>query len=168
MKERIREYSTSVLQLDIRILQRHGLHVPGRTGVLRWDTTTTAVVLSLTGTVQIELNLEHASVKNEFKLTYTETRIGRRGWWSCPVCGRRCAILYLQQVFGCRQCSQLHYATQSAGPRRRALLKLKKLGALYGADPDFPCRPKWMRHRKFEQKLRQAEDALELVFPGGF
>lgn len=34
---------------------------------------------------------------------------GRRHWWECPGCGRRCAILYGLWVYLCRQCQGLTY-----------------------------------------------------------
>jgi hypothetical protein len=108
---------------------------------------------------------EHANLQQERDIVLTDTGVGRRGWWSCPTCYRRCAVLFLQDRLACRQCSGLHYATQSAGPRRRVLLKADKLRELYGADPEAPMRPRWMREARFDQKMRDAETALAIAFP---
>ncbi len=46
---------------------------------------------------------------------------GRRPWWQCPVCGRRCGVLYLPPGagrFACRQCYRLAYASQQDRMRR--------------------------------------------------
>jgi hypothetical protein len=165
MKSRTREYGTSVLQLDIRVIQRSGTLVSGRHCTLRWDETTTAKVATIGNMVRIELQLEHARLNQEIDITYSTTGIGSRGWWCCPACSRRCAVLFLQERLACRECSGLHFETQSATARRRALLKANKLRALYGADPEFPCRPLWMRQAKFEQKMRASEEALAMAFP---
>jgi hypothetical protein len=40
---------------------------------------------------------------------------GRRPWWCCPACGRRCGVLYLPPGagrFACRRCYDLAYASQ--------------------------------------------------------
>ena len=42
---------------------------------------------------------------------------GARAWFRCPVCGRRCAILYLRAgYFACRRCQALvyHYCVSSS------------------------------------------------------
>jgi|SRR6056297_667333 len=55
---------------------------------------------------------------------------GGRSWFLCPLCDRRCGILYLKRQFACRTCSNLRYASQYESPRarmRRRLLKIRKL-----------------------------------------
>jgi len=44
---------------------------------------------------------------------------GRRPWWTCPACGRRCGVLYLRGgVFACRCCHDLVYASQHTRMRK--------------------------------------------------
>ena len=40
---------------------------------------------------------------------------GRRYWWLCPECGRRCATLYGGRLFLCRACQNLTYETAQSG-----------------------------------------------------
>ena len=50
---------------------------------------------------------------------------GRRWWFRCPECGRRCRILYLppkQDRFACRTCHHLTYRSQQEKPSRLELL----------------------------------------------
>lgn len=44
---------------------------------------------------------------------------GRRSWWLCPACGRRCGVLYLRGgAFACRRCHDLVYASQHTRMRK--------------------------------------------------
>jgi len=56
-------------------------------------------------------------------LTHTPTPTGgRRAWWVCPSCGRRCAALYLpddHERLGCRRCCRLVYASQYPPLKRK-------------------------------------------------
>lgn len=40
---------------------------------------------------------------------------GRRLWFICPRCGRRCAILYLGSIVACRNCLRLYYPCSYEG-----------------------------------------------------
>ena len=49
----------------------------------------------------------------ELEMTYVELTFGRRWYWLCPRCGRRCEAVYVTDVVGCRVCLRLGYLSQS-------------------------------------------------------
>jgi hypothetical protein len=89
---------------------------------------------------------------------------GRRQWFQCPSCGRRCRILYGRSYFRCRRCQGLKYETQYEPPFARAAtqaLKIRdRLGSKGGIDEPFPEKPKGM-HWKTYHRLRAREERLQ-------
>lgn len=60
-------------------------------------------------------NAEQDILTCDIGLQYTDVNFGgQRPWWTCPYCGRRCAILYLGygQQWLCRECLRLPYSSQ--------------------------------------------------------
>ena len=90
---------------------------------------------------------------------------GKRPWFLCPSCGRRCGILYaIRSRLLCRKCGKLSYESQSETSHYRALRKAQKIRARLGgsgnmAEP-FPSRPRYM-HRRTYQRLRFQYQAAE-------
>ena len=83
---------------------------------------------------------------------------GTRKWFGCPVCQRRCEVLYLRTSrFACRCCQQISYASQSGGTLDRLTCKSHKLWARIESG-----RPKGMRHKTYERLLDQVCDVDEL------
>jgi len=96
-------------------------------------------------------------------LDYTDCKLGgKRRWFLCPNCNRRCAILY---PLKCRICLNLHYASEHESPMdrmyRAAFKTRAKLGQPTGGlGPSFPPKPKLMRwHTYF--KVRAKAQHLE-------
>ncbi len=109
-------------------------------------------------------------VRQEITLTYTDQHFGgRRVWFECPGCGRRCAILYAGNRFLCRLCHGLRYESDHALPLNRPLLQARKirdrLGATGSLELPFPERPKRMRRTTYdrlrEKGLRYEAEALD-------
>jgi len=72
----------------------------------------------------------------QIPVTYTQATFGRRRWWLCPTCARRCAILCLppaEQRWACRRCHDLAYECQQRRGRsfrlRRAREELDRIQA---------------------------------------
>ncbi len=91
---------------------------------------------------------------------------GRRPWFVCPECERRCAILYSPiENFVCRTCAGLYYETPLMNAGDRAAMRAKKLkrrlgwtaGGILGA---YGPKPVGMHWRTFE-RLRLAYKAAE-------
>lgn len=152
-------------QLDIRVFQRKGLLHAERSVVVRWQ---------VGGSIRVELRPHRAKlvyrlggrlVEQLINIADTANCYGRRGWWGCPGCGRPCAKLYLHDRFLCRRCAGLHYESQSAAPRRRALLRFQKIRSRLVDEFGELRRPKWMRETKFAALLGEAERLEALLAP---
>lgn len=63
-----------------------------------------------------------------FEVSLTTTQQGHGGlrrWFSCPDCGRRCAVVYLRGgILACRKCHGLVYASQRESHGSRKLWKV--------------------------------------------
>lgn len=93
---------------------------------------------------------------------------GRRQWFLCPSCDRRCAILYRRgagPLWGCRVCMNGRHLSEHMSPQDRRYHKAfkirKRLGQTSGgiAVP-FPEKPKGM-HWKTYHRIRAAALRLE-------
>lgn len=87
---------------------------------------------------------------------------GRRYWFLCPDCGRRCAILYPVR---CRLCAKARYATEHKSQSSRKIAKAHKIRERLGQTEGgllapFPGKPKGMHWRTYE-RIRQDAMALE-------
>lgn len=86
---------------------------------------------------------------------YTPTNFrGKRTWFACPSCERRCSALYGGELFRCRQCYGLTYESQYEAPSERSLSKankiIKQLGG-HPSDAEFPEKPKNMHWQTYER-----------------
>ena len=111
------------------------------------------------------------SVQQQVPIRLTACHLGGvRPWFVCSVysdgryCGRRAAILYCAgELFACRQCYGLSYASQQQTAVRRGLDKGRKIRMRLGGDADllaaFPQRPKGMHQRTFQRLRARAEAA---------
>lgn len=89
---------------------------------------------------------------------------GTRQWFRCPArgCGRRVAILYLgDQIFACRHCYRLAYASSRENAGDRATRRADRLRLRLGWEPGIlngdGGKPKWMRWRTFDRLAEQAD-----------
>jgi hypothetical protein len=121
----------SCLFIDVREWRRQGLLLRGLCFACSWPSGSSIDVrIDADGVV-----LTFKGREQRVSLVRTRCHLGgTRPWLLCsaPVggrpCGRRVAKLYLRgQVFACRQCSGLAYASQSKNPRYRAIGRAQKL-----------------------------------------
>ena len=84
---------------------------------------------------------------HKIALEWTDCHLGgKRPWFLCPACGRRCGVMY---PYACRTCNGLGYKSWVEGKADRALRKAirhrEKFGQTAGgiAVP-FPDKPKGM------------------------
>lgn len=101
--------------------------------------------------------------------TWSDTNFGgRRQWFLCPSCDRRCAIIYLKgngPLWGCRVCMKGRYLTEHMSPGDRMLHKAFKvresLGQLDGGIvAPFPAKPRGMRWATYK-RIRDESAKLE-------
>ena len=132
----------SSLPLDIRKIKREGCLTPGRWFSWQWSTGGN-VHSSIGATVHKDhLLLRYTHKKTEAveqKIYFTWTLCnygGKRVWFSCPFCNRRCAVIYSRgKYFACRKCCNLTYITSNETSTDRLASKANKLRKRIGAKP---------------------------------
>jgi hypothetical protein len=112
------------------------------------------------------------SIQQRVPIRLTACHLGGvRPWFVCSVycngryCGRRAAILYgAGELFACRRCYGLSYASQQQTPLHRGLEQARKIRMRLGGSADlvepFPARPKGMHRRTFQRLRARAEAAV--------
>ena len=115
---------------------------------------------------------EWKSIQQKVPISLTACHLGGvRPWFVCSVycnghyCGRRVAVLYAAgDLFACRHCYGLAYASQQQTPLHRGLEQARKIRMRLGGSADllepFPARPKGMHRRTFQRLRDRAEAAL--------
>jgi len=116
---------------------------------------------------------EWRSVEQRVPITWTACHIGgHRAWFICSAysggryCGRRVALLYgAGELFACRCCYGLAYASQHEALHHRGLGKARKIRMQLGGSPntleEFPDKPKGMHWRTYD-RLRRARPHIVL------
>lgn len=125
--------------LDVRYLQREGVLTPGRTSSLDWSRCA-SIIASIQITAKTDcviLRYRHQKFGGDWQdmeypvyLENTSCHLGgQRVWFRCPAhgCGKRVAILYGGQIFACRYCHQLSYASTRESKDDRAARKADRI-----------------------------------------
>lgn len=102
---------------------------------------------------------QREDVRETINLTFTEQPFGgRRRWFVCRGCGRRCRVLIAGKYFRCRKCYGATYPCQYERIRARGLAKAERARERVGADPGisnpWPRKPKgmhWRTYRRLEK-----------------
>jgi hypothetical protein len=118
-------------------------------------------------------------IEQRIPITWTPCHFGgRRPWFICSVysggryCGRRVAVLYgAAEMFACRHCYGLAYASQQESPMDRGLSMAQKIRErLGGSSMDifdmFPSKPKGMHWTTYNRLQLAHEAARERVTKG--
>jgi hypothetical protein len=103
-------------------------------------------------------------VKQRVAFAYGAAGFGQRLWFACPVCGRRCRILYGGSRFKCRLCHGARYESQFESSNWRLVRRAQKIRMRLGGSPSlehpFPAKPtklRWSTYRRLK-----AQDAALL------
>jgi hypothetical protein len=114
---------------------------------------------------------EWKSIEQRVPITWTTCHLGgQRPWFVCSVycngryCGRRAAVLYgAGELFACRRCCGLAYASQQETPVHRGIGQAQKIRMRLGGSADlcgsFPQKPKRMHWRTYLSLRARAEAA---------
>lgn len=115
---------------------------------------------------------EWKSIQQRVPIRLTACHFGGvRPWFVCSVCcngrycGARAAVLYAAgDLFACRRCCDLAYASQQETPLQRGLGQARKIRMRLGGSADllepFPARPKGMHRRTYKRLRARAEAAM--------
>lgn len=162
--------------IDIRRWKREDLLRPGSTFYWKWSNYNTE-----DASIQVRID-EHclfliyrhkernsqAWIDENYpvQISWSDTNFGgQRPWFICPIqgCGRRVALLYIDNVFACRHCSQLAYESQRENPTDRATRRADKIREKLGWYPGIldgkGDKPKGMHWRTYKH-LEEEYDAL--------
>ena len=170
-----RDTCESYKRIELPYLRKHGLLNPGHYGRLSWTWggEPSGNISFRTHENSMELIYSYRSAGeddwqevNEYvPFTFTAQNLGgRRRWFVCLSCGRKCAVLYGGTHYRCRKCWNLAYQSQHETPPFRALSQAQKYrrrhgGSEYTDDP-FPEKPKGMHWRTYE-RIRERGEALD-------
>lgn len=164
------------LNLDVRSLHRAGVLVVGGRGTWQWlrsGKQAGQVCFEVVAADCLRLRYRIATATGaelrDYRVTIARTPChlgGTRAWFLCPCCSRRVARLYLRDLFACRQCHRLNYASQQASKTSaaldRSLLLRKAVGANEGPlmlGAEWIEKPKGMHGLTFARKLERVKQA---------
>ena len=172
----------SCISIDVRRWHREGSLDPGISFSSSWTrggelsasinahTETDAVVLMYRA--RNWGDAEWKPLEQLIPITWTACHFGgHRPWFVCSVsvggryCGRRVALLYgAGELFACRRCYGLAYASQREASYFRDVDKAQKIRIQLGGSPNmserFPDKPKGMHWRTYD-RLRHRHDFAE-------
>ncbi len=151
-------------RLDIRQLRQRGLLYVGTYSAWKWTRNGEPAgrVAFTVNENSIGLAYRVNGMDTAQTIETTETPCaygGSRRWFACPVCGGRCAVLFMRASrFACRTCQRVSYSTQSGSKHNRLNARYHRLLALVEAG-----KPKWQRWATFNKLERQLDRADELA-----
>jgi hypothetical protein len=172
--------------IDVRRWHREGRLRPGQSftsswtcggepfGTIKVSTQTDAVVLDYR--IRNWESTEWKAIKQRLPITWTACHFGgTRVWFVCCVysqgryCGRRVAVLYRAgELFACRQCYDLAYASQQESVRYRNINRSRKIRMRLGGTPNlfdpFPEKPRGMHLRTYLRFRTRGEIADAIAF----
>lgn len=162
-------------RLAMKDLTRGGWLQPGRRGTIRWfrgDIETGSIGWLVSGVdhepVAITLTYQCGgeSVGERIELTWTECHFGgKRPWFVCYGCGRRCGVLYGSARFRCRRCHGLTYESTRESKECRAIRRAQAIRQRLGGDANlyalFPPKPLRMHWNTYWRLWQQADAAEE-------
>jgi hypothetical protein len=146
--------------IDLAEMRRSGYE----TGTLRW--TRNGHVLgsiayaNLPWGMMLCYTCNGESISEVIPFVHTATKFGgRRQWFECPSCKRRCRVIYGGRYFRCRKCygakykSQYEQAYMRYGNREQSMRE--RLGGSACVDDPFPAKPRWMRWKTYARLYRE-------------
>lgn len=161
-----KDTTSNLFTLDVRELQRNGLLSAERLFCWNWlcNGETLASIQVKPEADRVILNYRHRSGGSEWKRLNYPVLVewtpcyygGTRAWFRCPAqwCGKRVAKLYLgAEIFACRHCYQLAYASQRENICQSTKRRIDKIRKQLQWKPGFlngvGCKPKGMHWRTF-------------------
>ena len=150
------------LPVDIRKWNRQGLIYPGSRITSSWSVGgrvyNTIGAVALADRLILQYKYRGESIEQDIRFTWTRCNFGgKRIWFLCPCCSRRCAVVYTyEKYFACRLCSNIAYQTQNETWQDRLFSQAnrlrKRIGARPGAANPLPIfKPKNMHQKTWDQ-----------------
>ena len=172
------------MSIDVRSWHREGRLRPGQcfahSLTWMWEPTEEIGVLTKADAVVLMFRARSwggecgPTIKQRIPIVWTPCTLGgRRPWFRCEVCtnrgccGRRVAVLFSAgELFACRHCHQLAYASQNETPFLRSIRRARKfrmrLGAGFSFAEPFPEKPPRMHRRTYLRMRVAAGESIAL------
>ena len=159
--------------IDLAWLRRQGCLAPGSSGSLTWSRRET-VLASIRYRVEADgFRLRYRTRQHDAEwhevdelVAFVQTAAcfgGRRKWFQCPSCRRRCRILYGGSNFRCRLRHRLKYEAQYESVYSRGTSRIfkirERLCGTGGIDDPLPDKPKGMHWKTY---IRLHDEAQRL------
>lgn len=166
--------------IDIRWMAREGLLVRGKSGAIVWSSQghdTEKVRYEIGFDDMVTFRYSYAGhnglwqpVERRLDLTHSEQYLGgQRPWMICPECGKRVAIVYIDDArIACRLCLDLVYASQSERYFDRADRMANRVLAKLIDGGDQVLKPKRMRWATFDRLYRKYIELQDAASEGMF
>lgn len=177
--------TTSALELDVRVLQRHGLMAQAdHTAVVSWSVRGISIATLEVSVIPDGVQLlccrnqgAHgwAQTKQLVRMESTACTFGgQRYWFRCPAagCARRVAKLYLGDSgsFACRHCCRLVYESQREPRDIRAIRRANRLRERLAWEPGILNGhggiPTGMHGKTFRQLLNLHDEYVRRALEG--
>ncbi|MDY6891453.1 MAG: hypothetical protein SVU24_07640 [Pseudomonadota bacterium] len=164
-----KQTTAGVPALDIRTLKRQEALESGQQFEWQWfrrqQEIARVLITSVQDGLRVSPELPEVSATTDptfITLEWTACRLGgERPWFICPECGRRCALLYLNQHLSCRECHQLVYACQRETDYARLVRRTNNLRRRLGWEPgilnDDGTKPEGMHWKNYYRLMHQQQ-----------
>ena len=126
-----------LLELNSNWLSRHGLLEPGKHSIT-WSNShyrASANILARQDFIELSYRTKLGKMVQEVEIDWAKCGAGgRRAYFLCPRCGKRCYKLFLREFrWVCHRCTGLLYEVQIEDDADKALRRSKKLRQRLGA-----------------------------------
>ena len=165
----------SMNSFTVRTLRECGRFIPGgyTRGQITWRSTRTK---KQTGSVAFSADEngitlqytwtpyggESQQMQERIEWDWLQVGFGRRPYFECPVCGKRCArIAFRGGRWGCKQCAGACSDTENDRPYYRLMARCQKIREerlKWKPGESWGERPKGMHKRTFFRLVEQAEE----------
>lgn len=110
----------------------------------------------------------------KIKLVTTQPNYGGERWWFlCPAhgCNRRVGVLFLGQIFACRHCHNIAYATQNQAAYDRMCDRAFKIARQLGHEGNviegfYGSKPTGMHWKTYNRKMAEMNQLAEIGLAG--
>jgi hypothetical protein len=155
------------MRIDLAWLRRNNMLRTGAWSNLNWsrggETSGSIQIASMPEGLRLNYRTrtgdgDWRQVNEQVPFVWTKTKFhGKRAWFQCLTCRRRCRILYGGSLFRCRRCHGLKYESQYESMYSRGLSRAyalrKRFGQFGSLDEPFVAKPKgmhWTTYRRLE------------------
>jgi len=160
-----RAKAEQLMRVDIREWHRRGLLWDGGRNSWSWnrggEPVGSIMFIVTKQAVRLEYSISGADASQTIMRADTACHYGgTRPWFSCPVCQRRAAVLYMRGGrFACRHCQRVSYATQSGSSHDRVCNLYHRLAAQL--EDGKPKWQRWATFNKLEDRFERVSEAFD-------